>query len=105
MDARTLEALHGSIRKWELIVEGKGEDKGSDNCPLCGLFITNGCEGCPVRETTDLPGCLGTPYQEWGIAHIEAGRYAFPKRIHDDDTAIAAVLELEFLRSLLPEGK
>ena len=37
--------------------------------------------------------------------HYEAGRNSFNSKIHDDNTAIAAVLELEFLRSLLPEAK
>jgi hypothetical protein len=38
MDEKTLEALKGSIRKWEAIVDGTGEDDGADNCPLCHMF-------------------------------------------------------------------
>jgi hypothetical protein len=108
MNARTLKALRGSIKKWEAIVAGTGEDKGADSCPLCNEFIATQqgfCAGCPVRSATGKPGCLDTPYMSWYEAHGEKNRLIGSKRIHDDDTAIAAVLELEFLRSLLPGSK
>lgn len=39
MNSRTLKALKGSIRKWERICNGTGEDRGPRNCPLCELFF------------------------------------------------------------------
>jgi hypothetical protein len=95
MDTRTLEALKGSIAKWEAIVAGTGKDEGTENCPLCQAFNGNGedetrhmCEGCPVREKTRHIGCVGTPYDEYWEDRKDA-----PK---------VARRELDFLRSLMP---
>jgi hypothetical protein len=41
MDAETLEALKGSIKKHENILAGTGRDKGQKNCPLCQMFGTS----------------------------------------------------------------
>ena len=94
MNSETLEALKGSIGKWEAIVAGTGFDNGVDNCPLCGLFNNDetndsetDCDGCPVAEKSGHKYCGGTPYTQflrWGIK--------------------AAQEELDFLRSLLPAG-
>jgi hypothetical protein len=107
MDEKTLTALQGSIAKWEAIVNGTGEDRGIDNCPLCRefheVFFSEddreagrlSCSGCPVAIAAREVGCYQTPYDE--IARLE-----------DDDTeeyAAAAKAELEFLRSLLPSSK
>lgn len=97
MDARTLEALEGSIRKWEAIVNGTGKDEGPHNCPLCELFhpgFSNNvsaqvaCDGCPIKAKTRRPYCWDTPY---GAYHEG-----------DPDSLEAAQAELDFLRSLLP---
>jgi hypothetical protein len=91
MDDRTLEALRGSIKKWEKIVEGTGEDAGTDNCPLCHLFYNDDeimCKGCPVAEAVDFPGCVSTPYMLY----------------YDNPTKENAQRELDFLISLLPPG-
>jgi hypothetical protein len=64
----TKEALEGSIKKWQDIVDCKTDDRGAENCPLCHVFdnLQNlGCKGCPVSERTGQPHCLGTPYEEW----------------------------------------
>jgi hypothetical protein len=98
MDARTLEALKGSIAKWEAIVEGTNEDKGVYNCPLCQVFFDEfddegeGCEGCPVKTKTGKPSCDDSPYVAWG------GR---AKATTDEDKQLAQA-EVDFLRSLLP---
>lgn len=94
MDAETLEALKGSIAKWEAIVAGTGVDKGPDNCPLCQRFWrASNCIGCPVFEATGLINCGGTPYEDY-------------ERAYDDDDReardVAAREELDFLKSLLP---
>lgn len=87
MDAKTLEALKGSVAKWEAIVAGTGEDHGQMNCPLCYVFIIGDCEGCPVMAATGKRFCAGTPYEAY---------YESAKRSDAAD-------ELAFLKSLLPQ--
>ena len=93
MDAETLEALKGSIAKWEAIVAGTGTDLGMNNCPLCLRFATdeyNPCTGCPVYARTGSVMCEGSPYDDWLSAQTLA------------DEERAAQAELDFLKSLLP---
>ncbi len=94
MDAKTLAALRGSIRKWQGIVAGTIQDHGSQNCPLCKLFAFDGCEGCPVADKVNDTFCDSTPYVEY----IETEPYS------DEERRLAQV-ELDFLISLLPEGE
>jgi len=104
MNTNTLKALKGSIRKWEGIVAGKLEDDGSDNCPLCRLFLHSGstyCAGCPVSTKTGLTFCNGTPYQNEWIPIFQDGSYK--RTVFDDETRDAAQAELDFLKSLLPK--
>lgn len=99
MDARTLEALKGSIEKWRLIVEEGGEDRGYLNCPLCERFNTGfGCGGCPVAVRTEHYFCDGSPFQEW-----ERLKKGFTGCADTPEKLDAARAELAFLRSLLPE--
>lgn len=102
MDAYTLKALKGSIRKWEQIVEGTGIDKGPYNCPLCmkfnSVFVSayqENCKGCPVAERSGRSACLGTPYEAWDAR--DESLDGSPENIS------LAEEELKFLRSLLPE--
>lgn len=104
MDAKTLEALNGSIEKWKAIATGDGEDHGADNCPLCQMFNnaeSEFCVGCPVFETTGREGCDDTPYHAWLKIgeHISAlaGRKATTERAKE-----VALEEVRFLESLLP---
>lgn len=99
MDAETLEALKGSIEKWEKIVAGTDKDRGRMNCPLCQLFHpaymrrpAGGelCDGCPVKAASGRSFCCGTPYD----CYVTAG---------GEDKTKAAQAELDFLRSLLPK--
>jgi hypothetical protein len=95
MDAKTLEALRGSIKKWEGIVAGTTMDLGPANCPLCQRFIDNDdCAGCPVAFRTGQDSCAGSPYDEWTAAE-EANDSVRLAR--------AAQAELDFLKSLLPK--
>lgn len=98
MDARTLEALKGSIKKWEGIALELKENHGTHDCPLCQLFHGGRCEGCPVKERTGLDCCDGTPY--WDYV-----RYADEYGTVSGYALAIADKELEFLRSLLPEGE
>ena len=102
MDEATLAALRGSIAKWEAIVDGTGVDKGSDNCPLCHLFIDmasidDECEKCPVMLETGLYSCKGTPYvTQW----LQVGDFDISAKTPQQKAAAQA--ELDFLKSLLP---
>lgn len=109
MDAKTLEALKGSIAKWEAIVAGTGEDRGADNCHLCAIFRPNRhlvftpnqepCLRCPVREASGEPYCRNTPYEAWDAVDSEDGRADTP------EAKAAAQAELDFIRSLLPPAE
>lgn len=93
MDDRTLAALRGSIAKWEAIVDGTGEDQGTNNCPLCHEFYNNGCVGCPVSAATGKPRCDGTPYYNDSVY----------KRDNDSPEAHEAAVRMrDFLVGLLP---
>lgn len=105
MDAKTLEALRGSIAKWAAIVDGTGADEGMDNCPLCKEFAYeygdgDDCFGCPVRERTGKGDCYGSPYSNW--RKTTPGE--FPHLADTPEKKAAAQAELDFLISLLPEG-
>ena len=99
MNAKTLKALRGSIRKWEHIKAGTEVDLGASNCPLCRLFHKHFnetricCHGCPVMKRTGLPQCRSTPY----VNYINTCNPAEEKRY--------ASKELVFLKSLLPKTK
>lgn len=82
LSARQAEALRGSIRKWEKIVDGTGFDYGGNNCHLCQLYATRAldCLGCPVRAETGKSGCFGTPYYK---PHNERPMLDFLKSILD----------------------
>jgi len=100
MAPRTLEALQGSIAKWEAIVAGTGEDDGSFNCPLCHRFANNRsqgqqCLGCPVMQATGEKHCYGSPYHDYVHAEEEEDKEAMAK---------CAQAEVDFLKSLLPPG-
>jgi hypothetical protein len=116
MDKETLEALEGSISKWEKIVAGTGEDQGRDNCSLCSKFYDlegpedlsgnkqEMCYGCPVSIASGIEGCVGTPYSiysraQWGIDHKDGS--------YEENSLIkfaAAQRELDFLMSLRPDS-
>jgi len=86
MDAKTLEALKGSIAKWETVRETLKQE-GVTDCPLCQLFYNNGCKGCPVSKKTRQINCCGTPFKEF----------------YKDPSVARAQAELDFLKSLLPK--
>lgn len=103
MDAKTLEALKGSIEKWEKIVTGKGIDLGSANCPLCMIFLEDRCAGCPVAEKNGTDSCEKSPYISW----YEHGNWEHEQNRHIEpgcsECTRLAQAELDFLKSLLPE--
>lgn len=100
MNLETLKALHGSIKKWQAIVDGTGIDRGPQNCPLCEMFLPydgdpeTDCEGCPVYEKVGQRNCQGTPYSEF---------YLVRNTYKTDEIMKHAKAELEFLKSLVPK--
>jgi hypothetical protein len=103
MNAKTLKALKGSIRKWEKIVAGMGGDRGPANCALCEMFLhEHACRGCPVYSRTGQEGCRGTPYDDWkGRRHPHGQNEVFATTPHYKSAARA---EVRFLKSLLPKA-
>lgn len=108
MDDKTLEALKGSITKWENIVAGTGVDHSVDNCPLCLMFhpdFTDGdtddnpCDGCPVKVATGYGYCENSLYEKW----LDVTDDIWPRKASTPEAIQAAQAELDFLRSLLPK--
>jgi len=118
MDKETAEALEGSIKKWERIVEGSGVDQGARNCPLCYLFLSDykgrcnpmswlieECVGCPVAEKIGYPGCANTPYgnfrQYFNEYYPAVNHYTYKDaHVFDQESKRLAMVEFEFLKSL-----
>ena len=115
MKRATLTALEKSIKKWEAIVDGTGADEGGSNCALCKRFAF-GChaddydgELCPVAKTSGEINCIGTPWEDWiegpeGRSGRSPSAFS-PRKAADDESVMCAVLELEYLKSLLPSRK
>ena len=116
MDAKTLKALKGSIKKWAKIERSeRALDKGWENCPLC-VFGRNTqragdmCISCPVKVKIKDTGCEGTPYIEWGDHHV--GDHAKRDEVNEYRSRAKgckkclklATKERKFLESLLPKG-
>ena len=101
MDERTLKALHGSVRKWIKIYEGKEMDCGIHNCPLCAEFYENWCAGCPVKDKTRRIQCAGSPYRSF----VRAERKYLSHAMNEHLVQEAAAAEALFLISLLPESE
>ena len=112
MKDKTIEALRGSIEKWHNILHADGEDKGSDNCPLCTIFLQarGSCTGCPIVEKkSDFYMCHNPEYQEW-FAHQEDCHWPNQKKIHLRSSGERcptcrelAQAEYDFLKDLLIE--
>lgn len=96
MDTKTLDALKASIAHWqENLAKAKAGERfelGQSECALCGLFAEDYCNGCPVRDKTEVFGCIGTPYGAVQRTWSEGGP-ALIKATED---------EVEFLQFLLP---
>lgn len=108
MDKETLEALRGSIQKWENIVAGTGVDDGMDNCPLCQMFFDEDeiCTGCPVAIESTAPLCFNTPYSSWRVIQLSAwGVDNHESKVFSSKSMTAAIAMLNYLKSLLPEGE
>ncbi len=109
MKSDTLIALKESIKKWERIAKGTGEDNGSGNCELCHRFEAGTCEfnkeTCPVEIAVGEGGCRKTPFITWQNHQANAhGISDFPHKIQKNCKRCVelAKKEVNFLKSLLP---
>ena len=105
MNRKTRKALLESIFiKWENILSCKGDENGSDDCPLCKMFLKKSCEGCPISTKTGLVYCENTPYEAWSAYAPEHNGNTFTAWLGEKpsfDIIYLAVKEQEFLISLL----
>lgn len=119
MTEQALTALRASIEHWDRMASGKrnrGEDVGPGDCALCkafnsrynsdlGVDTAGPCAGCPVRDRTGKDFCADTPYPaiEEFTEGDGAAQYSSP--YDSEEFKDLALLELEFLRSLVPQEK
>lgn len=97
MDTKTLDALKASIAHWqENLAKAKAGERfetGPSECALCKLYWAENCNGCPVKDKTDLAGCRCTPYDDV---------FKAVRRDNAPDLVKSCEAEVEFLQSLLP---
>jgi hypothetical protein len=118
MDRNALRALKASIKAWEGKKRRADPDKvstGVDACPLCDVFYGpagSRCQGCPIKERTGLIFCDGSPYEAahkayaaWHKAAMEWGLKPPRTQWSKHEWRKAAQAEIDFLKSLLPEGE
>lgn len=106
MDERTLTALKASIKHWEENVAAEAPDDaktGPDHCALCSQFYWDGnrCAGCPVAERVGKPTCRNPEYDKAVGAFMSWSKGKGTR----EEWRAAAQKELDFLKSLLPEGE
>lgn len=118
MDNETLKALQESIKHWEEICKAENVDQvniQANDCPLCHKFLDasysadeTGCRGCPVKEETDYPSCEFSPWEDvsrakldWVVA-VNTRDFKYIEK-YKEKFIEAAKIELEFLKSLLPD--
>ena len=71
ISAAEMEALKGSIAKWQGIVDGKVKDHACSNCPLCQVAFEiaspeiDQCFVCILHRDCNSEGCSNTPYIEF----------------------------------------
>lgn len=103
MDDRTKKALEKSIVKWEknLVLAKEGSVReislGTTSCPLCNLFYTRGCEGCPVKRKANIY-CANTPYDK--VIHLKWEHLHYFKPSSLEMLISAIEEEINFLKSL-----
>ena len=105
MNTITLQALQGSIEKWQQIVAStKAEDQGGRNCPLCDMFWVGCCRGCPVSEATGMSLCVGSPYAKWTThMHSHSRSPSYHRHRGCKECLRLAEAELAFLVGLIPD--
>ena len=99
---KELDALKGSIKKWEKILYEGGIDVGRFNCPLCKQYC---CAECPISESVGDVNCRNTPYEDWAKHHNKEhdDLYKGPFKMLCPKCHLIALSELEFLENLLKD--
>ena len=67
MDGTTRTALINAWVLWQQNAEITQLDHalgGSNDCPLCQVFFSTSCKGCPIAEDTGQMHCHGSPYDD-----------------------------------------
>ena len=102
MDRATYDALTASVEKWRKNAAGPALDgaMGSNNCPLCFMFIWADCQGCPVFQATGQEECGGSPYYAAYRARRDVVIWGAPQSAWQS----AAQEEADFLAALVPAG-
>lgn len=113
MTPETLTALKASIAHHEKNLEAESPDDvalGSRHCALCTRFLVMHennnaeCGACPVKERTGADVCEGSPYYAAAKASL-AWEFGLDSPACRDAFRDAERAEIEFLKSLLPEGE
>lgn len=113
MDEQTLVALRSSIDiKWKGIRYRGRKDKGSKDCDLCLLFVTEDSENaedccrCPVSNRVENDGCENTPYVLW-TEHQYTVHPGLPRILHPGCKECESICDkqIAFLESLLPNNR
>ncbi len=100
-DPLVVEAIEGSIQKWESILASTGKDEGGKNCPLCQNI--SGCDECPIRKKTGRSQCGKTPYAKWCSHQQKEHGVLNDRQILCPECAKLAYEEVMFLKELLGE--
>mgnify|MGYP001487033241 CR=1 FL=1 len=116
MTEQALTALKGSIEHWRRLYTGKrlrDEWIGPLSCALCRQFNAlsfpkqngpeSGCDGCPVKERTGKDYCVDTPYAACDKYLADHSGTDADEAMNRGEFQDLALLELEFLESLLPK--
>jgi hypothetical protein len=113
MTPETRAALEQSIVHHERMLEDKAyaaeSGLGADACALCREYYADRCRGCPIPGRVGAGYCHRTPYGTLRDANVTW--YGAYERGSEDEPAFwakrqeAERAEIEFLRSLLPEGE
>lgn len=101
--AKTALAIEGSVRKWLDMVYKGGVDRGSFNCPLCLLFYSKGCAGCPISQRADARCCENTPYLKWTKHQDISHAGLLPFKVYCPECAKLALDFANWIGALLPE--
>lgn len=105
MDERTLTALKTSIEHWKENAVAETVNEASldvSDCALCDEFWALDCAGCPVFSRTGRRCCAGSPYIAASNAFDSWSGQPTSKEARDNWRS-AAIAEIAFLKSLLPE--
>lgn len=100
-----MQALDGSIEKWDQICNQNGIDNGRNDCSLCQIDNTNRrCEQCIIYLDTGGRFCEKSPYEAWVDHHTQFHSNYMITRVRKScecpECYILANEEYEYLKDL-----